>query len=126
MRQAAERPESFPIRERDLRRVNLQRFPYHFLFRIIGISCGFWLSATTGDVPPLASGDSDVVQLNRIPRYVIARHDPLTSFRSPLFVNSSRTDLAETQILMNYGRTFLPELLRLLIAERRVPRPRNN
>jgi plasmid stabilization system protein ParE len=36
MRQAAERPESFPIRERDLRRVNLQRFPYHFLFRIVG------------------------------------------------------------------------------------------
>ena len=36
MRQAAERPESFPIRERDLRSVNLQRFPYHFLFRIVG------------------------------------------------------------------------------------------
>ncbi|HEY3151336.1 MAG TPA: hypothetical protein VGK65_06710 [Candidatus Binatia bacterium] len=36
MRQAAERPESFPIRERDFRRVNLQRFPYHFLFRIVG------------------------------------------------------------------------------------------
>ena len=29
MQQAAERPESFAIRERDLRRVNLQRFPYH-------------------------------------------------------------------------------------------------
>jgi plasmid stabilization system protein ParE len=36
MQQAAERPESFPIRERDLRRVNLQRFPYHFLFRVVG------------------------------------------------------------------------------------------
>lgn len=36
MQQAAERPESFAIRERDLRRVNLQRFPYHFLFRIVG------------------------------------------------------------------------------------------
>jgi len=34
--EAAERPESFSIRERDLRRVNLQRFPYHFLFRIVG------------------------------------------------------------------------------------------
>lgn len=33
MQQAAERPESFAIRERDLRRVNLHRFPYHFLFR---------------------------------------------------------------------------------------------
>jgi toxin ParE1/3/4 len=36
MAEAAERPESFLIRERDLRRVNLQRFPYHFLFRIVG------------------------------------------------------------------------------------------
>jgi plasmid stabilization system protein ParE len=33
---AASRPESFAIRERDLRRVNLHRFPYHFLFRIAG------------------------------------------------------------------------------------------
>lgn len=36
MKQAAERPESFSIRQRDIRRVNLQRFPYHFLFRIVG------------------------------------------------------------------------------------------
>ncbi len=36
MAEAAERPESFSIRERDVRRVNLQRFPYHFLFRIAG------------------------------------------------------------------------------------------
>jgi plasmid stabilization system protein ParE len=36
MQQAAERPESFAIREHDLRRVNLQRFPYHFLFRVAG------------------------------------------------------------------------------------------
>jgi hypothetical protein len=35
MNQAAERPEFFPTRERDIRRVNLQRFPYHFLFRIV-------------------------------------------------------------------------------------------
>jgi plasmid stabilization system protein ParE len=34
--QAAEKPESFSIRERDLRRVNLSRFPYHFLFRVVG------------------------------------------------------------------------------------------
>ena len=33
---AAERSESFSIRERDVRRVNLHRFPYHFLFRIVG------------------------------------------------------------------------------------------
>jgi toxin ParE1/3/4 len=36
MLDAATRPETFSIRERDLRRVNLHRFPYHFLFRIAG------------------------------------------------------------------------------------------
>jgi toxin ParE1/3/4 len=36
MQQAADRPESFAIYARDLRRVNLQRFSYHFLFRIVG------------------------------------------------------------------------------------------
>jgi plasmid stabilization system protein ParE len=38
MVEAAARPESFPVRDRDLRRVNLHRFPYHFLFRIVGDS----------------------------------------------------------------------------------------
>ena len=33
---AADRPGSFAAREHDLRRVNLLRFPYHFLFRIHG------------------------------------------------------------------------------------------
>lgn len=32
--QVAQRPESFAIRHRDIRRANLLRFPYHFLFRI--------------------------------------------------------------------------------------------
>ncbi len=36
MEDAAERPEGFSIRERDIRRANLRRFPYHFLFRIAG------------------------------------------------------------------------------------------
>lgn len=36
MVQAAEKPEMFAIRERDIRRVNLRSFPYHFLFRIVG------------------------------------------------------------------------------------------
>ena len=35
IRAAAERPETFSIRTHDVRRVNLQRFPYHFLFRIV-------------------------------------------------------------------------------------------
>ena len=36
MADVAARPESFSIRKRDIRRVNLHRFPYHFLFRIAG------------------------------------------------------------------------------------------
>ena len=36
MTEAATRPESFAVRERDIRRVNLHRFPYHFLFRVVG------------------------------------------------------------------------------------------
>ena len=32
---AADSPEAYAIRERDLRRVNLERFPFHFLFRIV-------------------------------------------------------------------------------------------
>ena len=32
---AADSSEAYDIRERDLRRVNLERFPYHFLFRIV-------------------------------------------------------------------------------------------
>ncbi|GDY22738.1 hypothetical protein LBMAG56_40850 [Verrucomicrobiota bacterium] len=36
MNDSAIRPESYSIRLRDLRRVNLPRFPYHFLFRIAG------------------------------------------------------------------------------------------
>ena len=35
MLEAAKRPKSFAIRQRDIRRVNLRRFPYHFLFRIV-------------------------------------------------------------------------------------------
>src|SRR5260370_40868938 len=38
IQEAAERPESFAIRERDVRRVNLRRFSYPFLFRIVGDS----------------------------------------------------------------------------------------
>jgi plasmid stabilization system protein ParE len=31
---AADSSETYGIREHDLRRVNLERFPYHFLFRV--------------------------------------------------------------------------------------------
>jgi hypothetical protein len=33
---AADKPQSFSIWERDIRRENLRRFPYHFLFRGVG------------------------------------------------------------------------------------------
>ena len=33
---AGKRPERYSIRARDIRRVNLVRFPYHFLFRVVG------------------------------------------------------------------------------------------
>lgn len=36
MTKAADKPESFSIWERDIRRANLRRFPYHFLFRVVG------------------------------------------------------------------------------------------
>jgi len=32
---AAESPGAYGIRERDIRRVNLEKFPFHFLFRIV-------------------------------------------------------------------------------------------
>ncbi len=35
MVEVAKRPESFAIRQRDIRRVNLRRFPFHFLFRLV-------------------------------------------------------------------------------------------
>ena len=56
MQQAGERPESFAIRARDLRRVDLQRFPYHFLFRVVGDVVRISSCDTIGDVPLLPSG----------------------------------------------------------------------
>jgi plasmid stabilization system protein ParE len=32
---AAKSPEGYAIRGRDIRRVNLERFPFHFLYRIV-------------------------------------------------------------------------------------------
>jgi plasmid stabilization system protein ParE len=33
--QAAQQPESFRIRTQNIRRANLPRFPFHFLFRVV-------------------------------------------------------------------------------------------
>ena len=35
IQKAAASPEGYAVRERDIRRVNLERFPFHFLFRIV-------------------------------------------------------------------------------------------
>ena len=35
MAEAGAKPEYFSIRQGDIRRVNLHRFPYHFLFRVV-------------------------------------------------------------------------------------------
>lgn len=36
LRKAVNSPEGYAIRERDIRRVNLDRFPFHFLYRFVG------------------------------------------------------------------------------------------
>jgi plasmid stabilization system protein ParE len=36
MLDAARRPTRYPFFKADLRRVNLKRFPYHFLYRFVG------------------------------------------------------------------------------------------
>ena len=33
---AAKNPKRFAVRERDIRRANLKRFPFHFLFCVVG------------------------------------------------------------------------------------------
>jgi plasmid stabilization system protein ParE len=35
LRKAVNSPEGYAIRERDIRRVNLERFPFHFMYRIV-------------------------------------------------------------------------------------------
>ena len=56
VKETAERPNSFSIGERALRRVNLERFPDHFLFRIVGDVVRILVVVTTADVPLLVSG----------------------------------------------------------------------
>lgn len=60
MQQAAERPESFGIRERDLRRVNLHRFPIISCFVLLAMSCAFLSCDTIEDVPALALAADNV------------------------------------------------------------------
>lgn len=54
--EAAARPESFSVREREIRRVNLRRFPYHILFRIVDDTFRVWSSVITQDIRPSESG----------------------------------------------------------------------
>jgi len=34
-KKVADSPEAYAVRERDIRRANLEKFPFHFLFRIV-------------------------------------------------------------------------------------------
>jgi len=54
---AAGSPEAYRVRERDLRRVNLERFPFHFLFRISMTACAYWLYGTIEGGRRLGSPD---------------------------------------------------------------------
>jgi hypothetical protein len=56
MTKAADKPESFSIRERDIGRANLRRFPYHFLFRVVGREVRISSSAITIDIHLLDPG----------------------------------------------------------------------
>ena len=56
VKEAARRPESFRIRARDIRRANLSRFPFHFLFGLSMIPFAFWSFATTRDILPSEFG----------------------------------------------------------------------
>ena len=62
VKDAVQRPESFRVRTRDLRRVNLPRFPFHFLFRIVDDSH----SRSGGSPPQEASFPRDSAPLNSV------------------------------------------------------------
>jgi hypothetical protein len=48
--QVANKPRSFSMRERDIRRANLRRFPYHFLSAALAAKSEFSSSAVTIDI----------------------------------------------------------------------------
>jgi plasmid stabilization system protein ParE len=50
MAKAGDKPESFSIRERDIRRANLRRFPYHFSSVSLAAKSEFSSFATTIDI----------------------------------------------------------------------------
>jgi toxin ParE1/3/4 len=54
LKKAARTPEGYAIRERDIRRVNLDRFPFHFSIVSLASTFGYWQSVTIADAPHLA------------------------------------------------------------------------
>ena len=56
MTKAADKPESFSIREGDIRRANLRRFPYHFYSESLVTKSEFSSSAITIDIHLLDPG----------------------------------------------------------------------
>jgi plasmid stabilization system protein ParE len=63
--EAEERPESFSLRERDLRRADLHRFPCHFLFRIVGDSVRVLVVRHHRRRPSLGMGRQENVAMAR-------------------------------------------------------------
>lgn len=55
-RKAAESPEGFAIRERDIRKVNMRRFPYHFLYHIVDDSVRILVVRHHGRHPAFGTG----------------------------------------------------------------------
>jgi plasmid stabilization system protein ParE len=53
---AVEAPQAFAIREHDVRRVNLRRFPYHFLFRLTATSVRILAIRHHGRHPSVGTG----------------------------------------------------------------------
>ena len=50
LRKAVNSPEGYAIREGDIRRVNLDRFPFHFFIVSLTSAFVYWQSVTTADV----------------------------------------------------------------------------
>jgi len=82
---AADRPESFSIRERDLRRVNLRRFPCHFFFASSAMRCGFLSYVITEGVRPWASTADEPTPPEKLDAQAVDSQRPVPlQFLAPL------------------------------------------
>jgi len=65
--EAAEKPGSFGIRAWDIRRVNLHRFPYHFLFQVVDDSVYILVVRTIEDTRRLGAGGGETRAIKGFP-----------------------------------------------------------